>query len=492
MSKRTILLSLIGLGALAIIFYFVGKPDTQAQKEAAAQEKLIQDQSVPVTFIFPKAMDIPATLDVSGPLKTLDEVSVGAKVPGRLTIVTVHEGSRVRRGQLMAKVETQDLYEEIRQAQAALTAAQSAQQQAELSAAVSPQQSMAAIRQAEAGLSAARAKLALVREGARPQEKEQAKQKVNDAKARLDKAQVDLDRAKRLYAGDAIAKADVDAAQLGYDSSLATYRSSVEAYDAVVEGARPQEISQAEDAVDQAEAQVRLARSNSVSDRVKQEQVEQAQASVNQARASLHLAQMQLADAAIYAPVDGYVSGKPAQVGQVVNVGSPIATVVGLKGVYFEGQIPETEISEVKAGQRAVVRMDALPGRTFVGSVVAIDPVADSLGRQFSARIAITATGGLLKPGMFGRAEILLKKIPNAITLPLDAVLKSNGEAYVFVANGTKARKVPVRLGRVVGQSVQVSGVGINDKVILKGKDSLTDGATIREDKPAAKAGTSA
>ncbi|MGI8923724.1 MAG: efflux RND transporter periplasmic adaptor subunit [Fimbriimonadales bacterium] len=479
--KRHIALGVIVLALLATVFYFVGRPDKEAQKEAKAQQQMIADQIVPVTFVSPRTSALKSTLDVSGPLKTLDDVQLGAKIPGRLTMVTVREGSRVRAGQVVARVETRNLMQQINQAQGALQAAMSVKQQAEIQANISPQQSLATIRQAQAGLDASKARLSLVRKGARSQEKDQAKERVNESKARLDKAKSDLDRAKRLFAGDAIPRADVEAAQMQYDSALSNYRSALEGYDLVVEGARPEEISQAEDAVRQAEEQLRLARTNTITDHVKRQQVQQAEAQIRQARASLSLAQMQLADAAVVSPVSGYVSGKPAQVGQVVNVGSPIATVVGLSGVYFEGQIPETEIANVSVGQQASVRMDALPNRVFTGRIVAIDPRADNLGRQFAARIAMN-DGGVLRPGMFGKATLTLITIPNAVLVPRDAVLKQNGTAFVFVANGQVAKKLAVKLGRVQKDWIQVIGLAPSEKVIVKGKDALTDGGKIRED----------
>jgi HlyD family secretion protein len=179
-------------------------------------------------------------LTLNGPIRTLDDVDIGSKLAGRIVSVSVQEGSTVRAGQVLARVDSASLTQQIMQAQAGVAAALSAKQQAAIQAQVSPQQSMAAIRQAEAAVAQAQAQLDLVQAGARSQDVARFRETVNSAKSALDKAKVDLDRAKKLYAGDAISKADVDAAQLGYDTALSTYRSAREAYDAIVEGARPQ------------------------------------------------------------------------------------------------------------------------------------------------------------------------------------------------------------------------------------------------------------
>jgi HlyD family secretion protein len=481
--KRNIILGGIGVALLALMFYFIGKPNVQQQKEAAAQEAAVSDTTVPVTFIKPTIEPMTVELTLNGPIRTLDDVDIGSKLAGRIVSVSVQEGSTVRAGQVLARVDSASLTQQIMQAQAGVAAALSAKQQAAIQAQVSPQQSMAAIRQAEAAVAQAQAQLDLVQAGARSQDVARFRETVNSAKSALDKAKVDLDRAKKLYAGDAISKADVDAAQLGYDTTLSTYRSALEAYDAIVEGARPQEIRQAQEAVRQAQEQLRLARANAVNDDIKKQQVTQADAQLRQAQATLRLAQQQLSEASIVSPIDGYVTGKPAKVGQVVSPGSVVASIVSLSGVYFEGQVPETEIANVQVGQTATITLDAIPGRTFTGSIIAIDPKAESLGRLFAARIALQSPGNVVKPGMFGQAVLRLKSIPNAVTLPLGAIKKEGDKSYVFTKNGEVARRMQVQIGHQEGEVVQVVGLPANVEVILGGKDLVQDGSKIREDR---------
>ncbi|MER3466039.1 MAG: hypothetical protein C4340_02340, partial [Armatimonadota bacterium] len=76
--------------------------------------------------------------------------------------------------------------------------------------------------------------------------------------------------------------------------------------------------------------------------------------------------------------------GKPAQVGQVVAPGTPVATIVGLQGVYFDAQVSETDILRVKQGQRVTIRADALPNRDFEGKVIALNPVGRELAACFA------------------------------------------------------------------------------------------------------------
>lgn len=490
--KRNLILGGIGVGLIALMLFLIGRPNVREQQEAAAQQEIIADTTVPVTFTRPVIKTLQANLSLNGPIRTLGEVDLGSRLAGRIVMVSVQEGSRVRAGQVIARVDSASIMEQINQAQGQVSAALSAKQQAVIQAQISPQQSMSAIRQAEASLASARASLDLVRAGSRTQEVARAREQVNSTRSAMDKAKSDLDRAKRLFAGDAISRADVEAAQLGYDSALANYRSALESFDMIVEGARPQEIRQAEEKVREAEEQLRMARTNSVTDDIRRQQVSQAHAQLQQAQAQLRIARQQLSDTAVLSPVDGYVTGTPAKVGQVVAPGTPVATIVSLDGVYFEGQVPETEIANVEIGQTATVTLDALPGRTFSGTIVAIDPKAESLGRLFAARIAIQNPGSIVKPGMFGKAVLRLRNISGAVTLPLDAIRKSGDKSYVFVKNGDVAKRVEVRIGHKQGTTIQVTGVSPNADVILRGKDLVEDGSKIREDKPTSTKGLEA
>jgi membrane fusion protein (multidrug efflux system) len=138
----------------------------------------------------------------------------------------------------------------------------------------------------------------------------------------------------------------------------------------------------------------------------------------------------------------------------------------------------------VEIGQTASLTLTAVPSRTFTGTVVAIDPKADSLGRLFAARIAINNPGSIVRPGMFGQAVLRLRNVPGAITVPQDAIRKIGDKSYVFVKSGDVAKRVEVKVGLEDGTSVQVTGVSPNADIILRGKDIVQEGSKIREDKP--------
>lgn len=218
-------------------------------------------------------------------------------------------------------------------------------------------------------------------------------------------------------------------------------------------------------------------------DSVRKQQVVQADAQLREARARLTQARQALSDASIIAPVDGFVSGRPAQVGQVVSPGTPLAQIVSLNGVYLEGQIPEGEIAKVTTGLQVRVNVASYQNKTFEGTVVAVRPVADSLGRLFTARIAVNDPSKLLRPGMFADASLVLGRTDDAILLPVDAIISKENKTYVFVDSGGKAKRIEIKTGANKDGKVQVFDLSPSERVVLKGKDLLTDGTVIKEDK---------
>jgi len=460
--------------------WITGCRDTEAQKQAAIRTRLLSDTVVPVTTISPKIQTVQQTLDINGQLEAAREVELSSKVTGKLAYVTVQDGSPVRAGQVIAQVDATDLYEQVRQAEAAVAAAQAAKKQAEMNLKIIIEQTSATIAEAESRLKAAKARLEMLRKGAREQEKRQAQERVKGAKAKLDKAKADVERARKLYRQDAISKSELDAGESAYESAQAEYRTALEAYDLILEGTRTEEIQQAEEAVRQAEEQLRSAKANADQRIVYRQNVSQSQAKLEEAKAMLRLAKARYEDATITSPIDGYVSGKPAQSGTVVAPGVRIATIVSIQGAYFEGQIPETEIPKVRTGQNVIVRVDALPDEKFSGIIEAIRPDADSLGRAFRARIVISHPDSRLRPGMFARAKLVLHTIPDAVTIPMDAVLVKAGKTYVFVVREGKAKRVEVTLGARKDNWVQVTNLSPSEKVIMEGKAQLAEGTQIR------------
>lgn len=144
--------------------------------------------------------------------------------------------------------------------------------------------------------------------------------------------------------------------------------------------------------------------------------------------------------------------------------------------------VPEKHAPEVRPGQPAAVRVEAFD-RPFRGVVSRVAPTVDVLNRTFGVEVDVPNNDprAPLKPGSFARAEVETRVDENVLTVPPAAVVTFAGVTKVFVADGDKAKAVPVRVGRRDRDWVEVSGaLKPNERVITSGQTQLVDGSAIR------------
>jgi membrane fusion protein (multidrug efflux system) len=134
------------------------------------------------------------------------------------------------------------------------------------------------------------------------------------------------------------------------------------------------------------------------------------------------------------------------------------------------------------------LQVDAIPGKAFEGVVDRIAPVVDSGSGTF--RVVCSFAGGeVLQPGMFGRIKIDYDKRADALVVPRVALLDDEGDPAVFAVRDGKAARVPVKLGYMDGEWIEVlQGIKVGDSVVTAGKIALRDGTPVEViGKPVAK-----
>lgn len=296
-------------------------------------------------------------LEASGTVEAT-EAQLGFQTPGRIEVVRVHEGDRVRAGDTLAALDRAEL--DARRAQAA------------------------------AQLSAARSLLAELESGARSEERAQAREALRAASERLGDARRDLDRVRRLFEAGALSQEAYDKARLGFEVAQAQHDQAQQASQLVETGPRRERIDAQRAAVQQAEAAVR--------------QVEAA-----------------LSNAVIRAPMGGVVTVRDREPGETVGAGAPVLTVMNLDERWVRIYIREDRIGAVRLGQRADISADTYPGKTYGGSVSFIASVAEFTPRNvqtteervklvYAVKVRITADSTYdLKPGV--PADVRLQPI---------------------------------------------------------------------------------
>jgi len=182
----------------------------------------------------------------------------------------------------------------------------------------------------------------------------------------------------------------------------------------------------------------------------------------------------------VAAPVGGVIAERRVDPGDTVKSGDVLLVISRQDNVKVKGPITETDYPKVKLGQPVHVRVDAFPGQGFNGKVNRISPVLDPATRTGEVE-ALMASQGLLRPGMFARAFIVVGS-HEALALPREAVrqLAGTGEWYCFVASDDVAQQRPIKRGAEQGNWVEVTeGIDPSELVITTIVRQLSDGVPV-------------
>ena len=189
-----------------------------------------------------------------------------------------------------------------------------------------------------------------------------------------------------------------------------------------------------------------------------------------------------LENTVLCSPIDGVVTARNYDVGDMYTMSMPIYTVEQIKPVKLLVGISESDYTKVKKGDAVEITVDALPGQTFTGKVGKIYPTVDAATRTFLVEIVVPNNGNVLRPGMFARVTVTFG-VNNNVVIPDVAVVKQqgSGERFVYILNqdGT-VNYQKVVLGRRMGAEYEVlEGIPSGAKVVTGGQIRLKDGVKV-------------
>jgi RND family efflux transporter MFP subunit len=200
------------------------------------------------------------------------------------------------------------------------------------------------------------------------------------------------------------------------------------------------------------------------------------------AQAALQAANKQLDNTYLKATINGRIATKLINVGETLAPGMPIATLVDDSAFKLKIFVPENNITQVKLKDQVDVTIDAIPGKTFKGTINSVGMAFEGDGNSYPVEIIIQKNGNPdIKAGMFARSIISTLKKDNTMLIPASAVVMNDNQTYVYVVNGNKAVMKKIETGLKNDESYEVlSGLSIEDKVITTGKDAVSDGSLIQ------------
>jgi len=325
-------------------------------------------------------------------------IPISAKVGGTVIEVDVLDNQPVKAGQVLAKIDPRDYQVAVDRAQADLAQAEASAQAAQTDVPIISATSGSEVSTAEARLRNAQAgETAALREVDAVEATEAAsKARLTEAEAHANKAEHDLARIKPLAAKDEVSQQQYDATTAAAESAraaVASAKADVAVAQQNVAVARSH-LTQAQSMVAMAQADVRSAATAPQHVAMSRARAASAGAQAAQTRAALAQARLNLDYTVVRAPVDGVVSKKTVQLGEVIAPGQPLMAVVQLQDVWVTANFKENQLRNMRNGQEAVVSVDAYGGRTYHGHV---DSIAAATGEKFSVLPPENATGNYVK-----------------------------------------------------------------------------------------------
>lgn len=353
--------------------------------------------------------DLVATVTASGEIKPKNYINLGANTlgPAPITEIMVKEGDKVRKGEVVAKMQSVQANADVvaQNASIATSLADSAA-------------SEAALKSQEEGVTTAKATL-------------------EKNRAELDRTKSNYDRAAELYKEKLLAKQDFDQKKAEYDTAVAS-------------------MGEAQARLDQAKAQEAQAR----------QQLTSAQKRIAQLQANLDRYKDILSQYYVTSPIDGMVTNLPVRAGETVVPGvqnsaaSTIMTIADMSVITAEVKVDETDIVNVQLGQRADVTIDAMPNRTFHGHVTEIGDTAilrssgvaasqsntsDQEAKDFKVVIALDDPPEDIRPGLSCTGKITTATKPGVLTVPIQALtVRTRGNLEPQKTGSVQAASDPV------------------------------------------------
>ncbi len=198
-------------------------------------------------------------------------------------------------------------------------------------------------------------------------------------------------------------------------------------------------------------------------------------------KAQFELAKLEYAYTTIRAPISGVVSTRDIKVGNTIERNAPTFTITALDPLVAYLYVPEREFGRIDAGQPVRMRIDALPGKLFEGTVARISPTVDPETGTFKATVEISDSESRLKPGMFGRLAVIYDQQRNTLLLPRDALIETTSGSSVFVVRDGVAERVDVETGYAwEGEVAVLEGLADEDQVVVVGQAALKTGSKVR------------
>lgn len=198
-------------------------------------------------------------------------------------------------------------------------------------------------------------------------------------------------------------------------------------------------------------------------------------------KANLEAAQVDLAKTNILAPINGQISMKHVSFGEYMTPGARLYEIVQTDRIKFAFSLAERDVPRVHRGDELNFSVDAFPDEDFTAPIRTIAPAGNQNTRTFRVELTMANPGEEpLLPGMAGRVKVVRSRYENVYVLPEDAILRDEGQSYVYLTNNSHAKRADVTIISSVGaNAVVASDFGTGYDCIILGQYAIEEGTAL-------------
>jgi HlyD family secretion protein len=433
----------------------------------------------------------PLTISVveSGTIKSLEQVSLKCEVEGQTTLIyLIPEGTRVKKGDLLVELDASRLQDDLIQQQISVENAEAAFIRARENLAVVKNQAESDISRAELDYQFAQEDVKQYVEGQHPQDVKEAEANITLAREELERAAEKLKWSERLYEEKYISQTELEADRLTHHRAQLNHELAVASLQLLEDYTSKRKLAELESNVEQMQMALERVKLQANADIVQAEaDLKAKETELRQQRSKLEKVERQIANTKMFAPRDGLavyatsVQGggrhrmEPLQEGQAVRERQELIYLPSAESMMAEVQIHESSLEKVRIGLPVRVTVDALPGQVFTGRVAKIAPLPDAQSawlnpdlKVYPTEIHLESTNQGLRTGMNCQAEIIVEQYPDALYVPVQAVLRIGAEPTVYVREGDRFEPHPIEIGLDNNSMVHVlAGLQPGQEVLL-------------------------
>jgi HlyD family secretion protein len=384
------------------------------EKVVVKEEKFTD---APVEVVTVTQRDLSERLSVTGEFLPIEDIALSLNVGGKILELPIEEGTYIRKGELIASLDAEDLrlfYDE-----------------------------------AETALTQAEAEHKRLVTGARAEEIAKTEASLNDAKITYDAAVRNSKRVKDMYDRGMVSDLELDANKVQFSQAKTQFELATENLRMLKAGATKEDLAASA-------------------------------AMVSRAKAVLAIAGKNLREAKLYAPQDGFLTGKNFEVNEFIDVNLPLVRLLKLDPLKIVVKIPEMWANKVSLNQKADITVRALDDAAFKGTISAISPALDPQTRTLDVEIRVPNSDYTLKPHMFAGITIIASQRKGVVAVPADAIVTREGQSISFIINDNQAHIRQIETGLMDRNWIEVkSGLNAGEQVVIFGHEDLEDGAPV-------------